>query len=169
MGRRATGIGEHNDGYLRSRLPCYTWERLLPGHGSRFPALPAERQMGYSGHLTVWPAITTLHRYKRRVFTKHPSHVDTPYSIPAVRALVRPPRPSSKRTGTLGRTLSYQDIVYGRRRLYMKDDPPHGQVSLRDLGRGASAGHQSLPAGRRWQQALPGLLSSSLGVSLARR
>ena len=140
----------------------------MPGTLAAFPG-PVSARSWAIGHLTAWPAITTLLSYKRRSCTTTPSHVDTPATIHGCRALVCPPRPSSKRTGTLGQTSTYQVVVYGRRRVYMKHDPPHGPVSLRDRGRGASAGLQSPPAGRRWQQVLPGLLSSSLGASPPRR
>jgi hypothetical protein len=37
--------------------------------------------------------------------------------------------------GTQGRTSTYQVVVYGRRRLYITTDPPHGPASLKETGR----------------------------------
>jgi hypothetical protein len=52
-------------------------------------------EMGHSANHGL-ASHTTLLPYKRRNCTTVPSHVDTPCSIHAARALVRPPRPSSR-------------------------------------------------------------------------
>ncbi len=140
--------------------------RHKPGTFAVFPpCLPSGRWA--SGHLTPWPGITTLLPDKWRELTKLPSHVDTPYVIHDVRALVCPPRPSSKRTGTLGQTFPPKGFVYGTRPVYITQDSGRANVCLKQtfvaghlLGRSPSSrssgcsGYFPTTASRRW--AVPG-------------
>ncbi len=83
------------------------------------------------GTVAAFPHIATLHCNKRRDLHRRPVPYGYPYPGPVCR-----PEACDKRHSTRGRTpMSLQRGcgVHGRRRVYMKHDPPHGTSSLKEL------------------------------------
>jgi hypothetical protein len=126
---------------------------------------PCPPSGGWAGHLTAWPAITTLLRDKRRTCTTCPSHVDT--RSPA--ALVRPPGPNSRAGLAPWGERSLQRGSCMVPAPYISNGMLAARFPLKGSRRGSSAGTISLQqvVGHPW--VFPNQGWSSMGVFLARR
>ncbi len=160
--RRATGIGEHSDGYLTYRLLCYSWH--YAAHSSRFaPCLPSGRwalgiqDLASHYHATLLQAAELHHNSVPRGYPGNHPRLSGP------RVTTGAQLPSG--IGTPGRTFPPKGFVYGTRPVYITQDPGRAIFPLRDYRRGSSAGTFSLQqvVGAHW--VFPNQCVLSMGCS----